>query len=290
MTAIEHLTGQWREWRHERVAVLTRPYGWTSLVAQYWLHEGESGVEFELLPGTWGVTDGRVIFTPPASGSNLSVGGEYPAGPVEIVPGRNQTYGHFGSVPVYFGETEVETIVRTNDDEDSIFAVRVRDPRESARKDYSGLRAWDYDPAWRVDARFEPHDRRDKEAETVETGVRETTSTIGTLVLELGGVERRLSVMGKDSAAGIRPVLHIRDATSGDTTYGAGRVLDLQWADDARTRIDVADFNYLVPLPCAFTNFVTCPIAPRENVLDIAVTAGEQRPDVTVERVLTYSV
>src|SRR5690606_11748541 len=34
MTAPEHLKGQWREWRHARVAELTRPYGWTALVAQ----------------------------------------------------------------------------------------------------------------------------------------------------------------------------------------------------------------------------------------------------------------
>lgn len=289
MPAVEHLVGQWREWRHNRVAVLTRPYGWTSLVAQYWLHEGDSGVELELLPGTWGVDDGRVIFTPPIEGLSLSVDGEYPTVPTEIVPGRNQTYGHFASAPVYFGESEVETIIRTNDDGEKIFAIRVRDPRESASKDFSGLGAFDYDPAWRVAARFEPHERLDIEAVTVETGVRETTSTIGTLILELGGVERRLSVMGKDSAAGIRPVLHIRDKTSGDTTYGAGRVLDLEWADTDRTRIDVADFNYLVALPCAFTNFVTCPIAPRENVLDIAVTAGERRPDETLARVLTYA-
>ncbi len=44
-----------------------------------------------------------------------------------------------------------------------------------------------------------------------------------------------------------------------------------------------------IALPCAFTNFVTCPIAPRENVLDILVPVGERRPVETVERVLTYA-
>ena len=108
----EHLAGQWREWRHAHVATMFRPYGWTSLVAQHWLEDGDRNVTLDMLPGLWSVEDGRVIFTPPATGPNLSVNGAYPAGPVEILPGRNQTYGHGASVPVYFGACEVDTVLR----------------------------------------------------------------------------------------------------------------------------------------------------------------------------------
>jgi len=258
-------------------------------VAQYWLKDGEEGTVLDLLPGTWGVNAGKVIYTPTAEGPTLSVDGSYPSGPVEIIPGRNQTYGHGKSVPVYFGDLEVETIGRTDDDGDNLYAVRVRDPRESARKDFSNIEAYDYDTAWRVAASFTPTARRDIETVTVETGVRETTTRIGVLTVELGGDRYELAVIGKDSAAGIVPVVHVRDVTSGDTTYGAGRVLELDWVDEAKTQIDLADFNYLTPLPCAFTNFVTCPIPPQENHLRLAVTAGEKRPEVTLERVLTYA-
>ncbi|WP_229076909.1 DUF1684 domain-containing protein, partial [Actinoplanes sp. DH11] len=149
----------------------------------------------------------------------------------------------FGSVPVYFGESEVETIVRTTDDGASVYAVRVRDPRESARKDFSGLSAYDYDPAWRLPARFTPAERVDVEQETVETGVRETTTRIGTLTVVLGGVERELQLIGKESARGLRPVLHLRDLTSRETTYGAGRVVNLEWRDGVGSDIDWVDFN-----------------------------------------------
>ena len=285
---IEHLDGQWREWRHARVAELTRPYGWTALVAQHWLADGDTDRELDGLPGTWSIVDGRVIFTPPAAGPTLSVDGEYPTGPVEIVPGRNQSFGHFGSVPVYFGESEVETIVRTTDDGASVYAVRVRDPRESASKDFSGLTAYPYDPAWRIPARYTPAPAVDVEQETVETGVRETTTRIGTLTVELGGVQRELQLIGKESARGLVPVLHLRDLTSRTTTYGAGRVVTLAWTEGVGSDISHVDFNYLVALPCAFTSFVTCPIPPRENVLDVAIEAGEQRPDAVIERVLTF--
>lgn len=289
MPVKEHLEGLWREWRHARIAELSRPYGWPSLVAQHWLHDGDADIVLEDLPGTWGIVDGRVIFTPPESGPTLAVDGEHPTGPVEIIPGRNQSYGHYGSVPVFFGDREIETIVRTNNAGDRIYAVRVRDPKVSAAKDFSDIVAYDYDPAWRVPATFTPAEALDIEAPTVETGVRETTTRIGTLHVELGGKRYDLAVIGKSSATGIHPVIHVRDQTSGTTTYGAGRVVEAQFTDSTRQHIDVIDFNYLVPLPCAFTNFVTCPIPPRENHLELEVTAGEKKPAEDIERVLTYS-
>ena len=84
-------------------------------------------------------------------------------------------------------------------------------------------------------------------------------------------------LIGKETADGVQPVAHVRDRTSGPITYGAGRVIELQFADDTKSRIDWIDFNYAVALPCAFTNFVTCPVVPPENQLDFEVLAGEKR-------------
>ena len=38
------------------------------------------------------------------------------------------------------------------------------------------------------------------------------------------------------------------------------------------------DFNRAQNLPCAFTVFATCPVAPEHNRLTVAVEAGEKRP------------
>lgn len=288
MATKEHLEGQWREWRHAHVATMFRPYGWTSLVAQYWMEETDRDIRFEMLPGTWSVEDGKVIFTPPASGPNLSVNGVYPAGPVEIIPGRNQTYGHGDSVPVYFGVNEVETVLRTSHDGQRLYAVRVRDPREATRPEDAGVSAFDYDPAWRLPGVYTPTERVDFEAETVEVGVRETTPRMGTFSFELNGTVHELLLIGKDTPTGVQPVVHFRDKTNGSVTYGAGRVVELHFADDEGRRIDWIDFNYAVALPCAFTNFVTCPLVPSENHLDIEVHAGEKRPAQAVARTMTY--
>ena len=288
MTTKEHLEGQWREWRYAHVATMFRPYGWTALVAQYWLEEDDRDVVFEMLPGRWSVEGGRVMFTPPASGPTLSVNGVYPEGPVEIIPGRNQTYGHGDSLPVYYGVCEVETIVRTKDDGARHYGVRVRDPRVASNLEEAGVTAFDYDPAWRLPGVFTPTGRVEHEAETVEAGVRESTPRMGTFSFTYGGKTYDLVVIGKDTATGVQPVAHVRDRTSGPITYGAGRVIELQFADEATQRIDWIDFNYAVALPCAFTNFVTCPLVPPENQLDFEVLAGEKRPARTVARTMTY--
>jgi len=290
MTTKEHLEGRWREWRYAHVATMFRPYGWTSLVAQYWLEAGERDRRFELLPGTWSVEDSKVIFTPDGTEPNLSVDGKHPDGPVEIIPGRNQTYGHGSSVPVYFGICEVETIARTKDDGSRVFGVRVRDPRVTTRIEDAGITAYDYDPEWRIPGFFTPSEPTRFEAQTVEAGVRENTPRIGTFTFEHQGRTYTLVLIGKDTPTGIQPVAHVRDLTSGHTTYGAGRVVELQFADAACSRIDWIDFNYAVALPCAFTNFVTCPLAPAENQLDFQVLAGERRPAKDVARTMTYQV
>jgi len=38
----------------------------------------------------------------------------------------------------------------------------------------------------------------------------------------------------------------------------------------------VIDFNTALNPPCAYTPFATCPLPPAENVLPIAVRAGEK--------------
>ena len=40
----------------------------------------------------------------------------------------------------------------------------------------------------------------------------------------------------------------------------------------------ILDFNRASNLPCAFTDFATCPVAPAENRLAVAVEAGEKKP------------
>ncbi len=63
------------------------------------------------------------------------------------------------------------------------------------------------------------------------------------------------------------------DKTSGEDTYGAGRYLDLEIGKSDNIMID---FNLAYNPYCAYTAKYSCPLPPAENLLPIAVMAGEK--------------
>ena len=65
----------------------------------------------------------------------------------------------------------------------------------------------------------------------------------------------------------------VRDLTSGDETYGGGRYIYLDLPPENGTvRLD---FNKLYNPPCAFSEYTTCLLPPRQNSLDFRIEAGE---------------
>jgi uncharacterized protein len=72
-----------------------------------------------------------------------------------------------------------------------------------------------------------------------------------------------------------------RDATSGSSSYGAGRYLldTVKGADLGMDGADlVLDFNFAYNPSCAYDPRWACPLAPPANRLDVAVEAGERSP------------
>jgi uncharacterized protein (DUF1684 family) len=66
-----------------------------------------------------------------------------------------------------------------------------------------------------------------------------------------------------------------RDATTGRESYEVGRYVDAESLGGDRYALD---FNRAYNPTCAFSPLYNCPIPPRENVLPIAVRAGERDP------------
>ncbi len=65
------------------------------------------------------------------------------------------------------------------------------------------------------------------------------------------------------------------DKTSGNQSYGGGRYIDFK-TDDISTNSLLIDFNKAYNPYCAFTKGYNCPVPPRENVLNVAIKAGER--------------
>ncbi len=68
-------------------------------------------------------------------------------------------------------------------------------------------------------------------------------------------------------------LLAFGDETSGDSTYGGGRYLDVAIG---KSDLITLDFNKAYNPYCAYFDDFTCPLPPRENLLDVAINAGEK--------------
>ena len=68
--------------------------------------------------------------------------------------------------------------------------------------------------------------------------------------------------------------LGFADETSGDSTYGGGRYLDLSFKNASEI---IIDFNLAYNPYCEYTPDFSCPLPPKENILPIAITAGEKQ-------------
>ena len=71
--------------------------------------------------------------------------------------------------------------------------------------------------------------------------------------------------------------LPFKDLTNGKETYETGRYLDLKTTDIKNKKL-LLDFNKAYNPYCAYVaKGYSCPIPPKENHLDVAIKAGEQK-------------
>ena len=69
--------------------------------------------------------------------------------------------------------------------------------------------------------------------------------------------------------------LPFMDKTTGVSTYGTGRFMDINKPDETTILLD---FNYAYNPYCAYTHGYSCPITPQENYIDVEVNAGIKGP------------
>jgi uncharacterized protein (DUF1684 family) len=136
------------------------------------------------------------------------------------------------------------------------------------RSDFEGLSYFDPDldlvftvpvePGDGSEIRFPTSDDREK-----------VYKTFGTVSFEVLGEPVELTLYDTGHPGLFLP---FRDATSGDTTYGAGRYLDIEPSEDGAVTID---FNLAYNPSCVYADGFSCPIPPVDNWLRVPIEAGE---------------
>lgn len=257
-------------WHAGRVERLRAEDGWLSLAGLHWLPEGEASV------GSEPVAEVVLPSSAPLRVGTLTREGT--AVTLEVLPGVEATHEgeRVRTLEMVSDAAEEPTVVELGTlsfyviERGERVGVRVRDTAAPTRSGFAGIERFPVDPRWRVEARFEAYEPpRDVEVADYAGGTQEAVAA-GTVAFEVDGETHRLEALD----AGDELFLIFADATTGDTTYGAGRYLYAE-KPGADGRV-VVDFNEAYNPPCAFTPFATCPLPRRQNRLAVAIEAGEK--------------
>lgn len=270
---VQEYVAELERWRAEMESSLRAEESWLSLAGLFWLEEGANtlgsaeecavALPAQAAPARVGtlVRAGERVTLTPAPGVELLVGGE------PIPPeGRELRHDMAGGPAdrVRLGQLVLIVIKRG-----ARIGIRLWDTQSERRRSFEGREWYPVQPAYRVEARFTPYETpRVIMIPTVLGDVEENVSP-GYVSFTIEGRERTLV----PTLSGERLFFIVRDTTSGVETYGPGRFLYTSQPVDG---IVTLDFNKLHSPPCAFTDYATCPLPPRENHLDIAITAGER--------------
>lgn len=141
------------------------------------------------------------------------------------------------------------------------------------RQQFSGLAFFAPAEHWQISSHFTPESGARTFAVQLTDGKTETYTLAGRAEFEAGGRPQQLLVF--ESPESGQYFVPFRDATSGKSTYGGGRYLDVPTENLTGSRL-LLDFNRAYNPYCAYTPDYVCPVPPRENTLTVAVEAGEK--------------
>jgi uncharacterized protein len=259
------------QWDSSRKAYLISDNGWLNLIGLLWLSEGRNSFGSDksnhiIFPakkiaanaGYFELADGTVImFTENVSG--IKVNGKNVTR--EIIFQKDSA-----KIPVCSSGTLRWTIKRSDDK----YGIRLRDLEHPAVKHFKGIERFPVDSMWRVTAYLDKKVMNNGISITNVLGQTTSFESPGKLIFSIFNKPYSLDALWE----GEELYIIFGDETTGTTTYPSGRYLYAKKPDASGHTI--LDFNKAFNPPCAFTEFATCPLPPKQNYLPIAITAGEK--------------
>ena len=258
------------KWKAELVT--SRKQNWLPLVGLFWLKEGANSFGSDasnaiVLPsgsiaqhaGAFNLHNGQVTVDI-ASGVQAKVEGKLAiSAPMQVDETGPPTHLEVGILRMH--------VIKRGER----IGVRVKDLNSAAAKNYAGPVFYPLNTAYRLTAKWIP--ATSKQMEEIPNVLGDVTPIpiSGVVVFTINGQEYRLTDAGDDPSKGLSFVFN--DLTKKNDTYPGGRFLD---TDPVVNGTVVIDFNYAYNPPCSVTPYATCPLAPKENRLQVAIPAGEK--------------
>ncbi len=140
---------------------------------------------------------------------------------------------------------------------------------------FTALNYFPIDPKYRVKAKLQTIEGKKVVMLATSDGNQQKYLEYAIAIFSLDGIENRLLILELMEMGPQRGKLFLAfaDKTSGSETYGAGRYLDVKKIP-AATSV-VLDFNLAYNPYCAYNDSYSCPFPPKENILEVAIRAGE---------------
>jgi uncharacterized protein (DUF1684 family) len=204
-----------------------------------------------------------------------------PRSPITLADWRRTVAGHYARLREVAATDPVAAAADFRAARDALFATHPDSPIPPGRRSgWRGASWYPYDPAWRIVARFEPAATVAMFDIPLATDGVARVGRVGTLHFRCAGSDGKLTLYWFHGYGG-GLWLPFSDSTTGSTTYGGGRYLidTIKGADlGGSAERFVLDFNFAYNPSCAYDDRWSCPLAPAENRLPLAVEAGERMP------------
>ncbi|MBI2687809.1 MAG: DUF1684 domain-containing protein [Acidobacteria bacterium] len=248
-------------WRKKYEEGLKAPYtGWLSVAGLFWLKPGENSVgsadanDIVLPRGTakagMFLFDGKTVRYRDSSGSVRALRTDTPGTPDTV---------------------EIDGMRLVAIERNGKFGIRLRDAQSKMRREYTGSVWYPINAKYKVRAKFIPHAYKRTINFADMTGNTQKMVSPGLVEFTLNGQVLRLEPVEDEGQL----FFVFKDKTANHGTYGAGRML---YAPLPVNGIAEIDFNVAKNPPCVFTPYATCPLPPKQNILPIAIEAGEKMP------------
>lgn len=259
-------------WKQQRLHELKSDNGWLNLAGLFWLHDGK-----QFFGGS--VTD-DIRFPIPSFPERVGYF-EKNGNTVKQVIEKDialQTNGVFQKEAIVFSADSLRQPVMSFASfrwsflqrEDRI-GIRFRNLHHPAVQSLTEIPCYQVDTVLRVQAKLVRPFIQTKVG--VQNVLGQTIQMVspGKLYFSLLGQDYSLDALQEDD----KLFIVFGDATSGKTTYTAGRFLYAEMPGE--DGITILDFNKSFNPPCAFTPYATCVLPPPQNILPVAITAGEMK-------------
>lgn len=141
---------------------------------------------------------------------------------------------------------------------------------------FTGLKFFPADLKYKITANLTPITEKKQVLLATNDGKEQRYREYAYAEFDFGGFRNKLLILesiDKGPSQG-KLFLPFGDGTSAETTYGAGRYLDVTKVQGSNTI--TLDFNKAYNPYCAYSDTFSCPLPPQENLLTVPIQAGEK--------------